>query len=94
MTQQRRRKVERAKLYESPVYLELTKRLASNVRRVRVAKGWTQEEAAHHCGMPVRLLQGIEAGTNNVTLVTLARLVEGFSVDAQKLLAPTEDDEK
>lgn len=74
------------------MFLELKDRLAFNVRRLREAQGWTQEEAAHQCGMPLRLLQGIEARTDNVTLVTLSRLVEGFEVDVQDLLARPEDE--
>ena len=77
--------------YERPVFKDLQKRLAANVRRLRASKGWTQEEAAYQCGTPLRLLQGIEAGTDNVTLITLSRLAEGFEVDAQELLAPIEE---
>ncbi|MFZ5786785.1 MAG: helix-turn-helix domain-containing protein [Acidobacteriota bacterium] len=84
----RQRKSERAKLYESPVFKNLQARLAANVRRLRAARGWTQEDAAHACDMPLRLYQGVEGGKDNVTLVTLARLVEGFGVDVQDLLAP------
>jgi transcriptional regulator with XRE-family HTH domain len=91
MAQERRRKADRAKLYESPVYQDLQQRLAVNVRRLRTAKGWTQEECAHTCEMPVRLLQGVEGGSDNVTLVTLSRLVAGFGVDVQELLAPVEE---
>lgn len=66
-------------------------RHASNIRELRKAKGWTQEDAAHACAMPVRLLQGVEAGSDNSTLITVARLVEGFEVDATELFAPTEE---
>jgi transcriptional regulator with XRE-family HTH domain len=88
----RRRKVDRAMLYDSPVFKDLQRRLAANVRRLRAAKRWTQEDAAHACGMPVRLLQGVEAGKDNVTLVTLARLVDGFGGDVQRLFAPADEE--
>ncbi len=63
MAQDRRRKAQRAELYESPMFIELKGRLAANVRRLR-------------------------AGADNVTLVTVARLVEGFEVDVIELYRP------
>lgn len=33
----------------------------------------------------------MESGQDNITLITIARLVEGFGVDVQELLAPVED---
>jgi len=32
-----------------------------------------------------RLIQGIEAGSDNVTLTTVARIIEGFEVEAPRL---------
>ena len=82
----RRRRPERVAQYENAAYTELLERLAHNVLRLRQARKWTQEEAAHQTGMSTRLFQRIEAGDSNVTLTTLARLVDGFGIDALDLL--------
>lgn len=52
--------------------------LGARVRALRHAAGWTLEEAAERCDMDWKHLQKIEAGTLNVTLVTLVRLSVGF----------------
>ncbi len=77
--------------YQSPAYLRLLGRIGANVRRLREAKGWTQEEAAFQCDdLAAPLLRRIELGSTNVTAITLSRIAEGFGVDASELLAPVE----
>ncbi|QRK05217.1 helix-turn-helix transcriptional regulator [Archangium violaceum] len=85
MPQPRRRRPERAAQYESAAYRDLQARLAAAVRRLREEKGWTQEEAAHRCGMTTRLLQCVEGEDVNTTFTTLARICEGFEVDVTQL---------
>jgi transcriptional regulator with XRE-family HTH domain len=72
------------------VYIEMQTRLVEHLRRLREAKGWTQTEAATRLGMKVQQFQQIEAGTNNATMVTLARVAEGFGVDIVELFAPVQ----
>lgn len=85
----RRRNTDREALYASPAYRALLGRIGANVRRLREAKGWTQEECADRCGeMSAPLLRRIELASTNVTALTLARLAEGLDVDAAELLAP------
>lgn len=85
---ERKRRPERAEQYESDAYRELQRRLAAAVRRLREEKGWTQEEAAHRCGMTTRLYQRVEGEEVNLTFTSLARLCEGFGVDVARLLKP------
>lgn len=82
----RRVKEERRPQYRSRTYISLQRALAFNVKRLRSDFGWTQEEAAFECGMSPRLLQSIEAAKPNVTFTTLARLCDGFDVEAHELL--------
>lgn len=85
----RRRPSARDPLYEEPEYVAILGRVAANVRRLREAKGWTQEEAAHQCReLAVLVYASIERAENNFTAVTLARLAKGFGVDARELLEP------
>ncbi|MFC1611050.1 helix-turn-helix domain-containing protein [Myxococcota bacterium] len=81
----RKRRRERQAQYESPTYLRLLSRLASNIRRMRTRNGWTQEEAALRASMATQVYQRIEAGSTNVTLTTLSRLCDGFEIDMREL---------
>jgi transcriptional regulator with XRE-family HTH domain len=64
-------------------------RIAANVRRLREAGAWTQEDvAARAGGMSERLYRLIESGKTNVTAATLTRLAEAFAVDVSELLTP------
>jgi len=75
--------------YESAAYLGLLGRIGANVRRLREAKGWTQEEAAFQCDdLAAPLLRRIELGATNITALTLSRIAEGFGVDASEFLLP------
>lgn len=87
----RRAKPERAAQYEDKYFQELAARLAVVVRRLRLERGWSQEEAAHQTGMGTRLFQAIEGARTNVTLTTLARLSRGFDVDAPLLFGSADD---
>jgi DNA-binding XRE family transcriptional regulator len=67
---------------------KLRERMARNVRRIRVAEGFTQEQAAKRCGMTTRTWQRIEAGMKGPTspkLLTVARVAVALGVDPHEI---------
>lgn len=86
----RRRRATRLPHYESPAFRSLIARFTSNLRRLRAARGWTQEQAGEHCGLAMQQYQRTESGSVNLTFTTLARIAEGFGVDVAELFAPAD----
>lgn len=66
------------------------KTLSTNVRSLREARGWTQQEASARLGISRRLLVQIETGTANPSLTTLLGIANGFAVELMDLLAEGE----
>lgn len=64
--------------------------LGARVRSLRHDADWTLEEAAERCDVDWKHLQKIEAGTLNVTLVTLVRLAVGFRQPLHVFFAPND----
>lgn len=55
-------------------------RVGANVRRLRKAKGLSQEALAHEAGMSMRYLAGLERGEENPSLLFLVKLAEALGV--------------
>jgi XRE family transcriptional regulator, regulator of sulfur utilization len=71
--------------------VELRRRLAANVRRLRTAAPLTIKQAAGRAEVHWRHWQKIEAAENNATLATLIRVAEALNVTVAELLeAPAE----
>lgn len=83
----RRRNPHRIPQYESATYRKLQDLLATNVLRLRKERGWTQAEAAHRCEMTTWQYQRVEGGITNVTLTTLARIIDGFETYITELVS-------
>lgn len=60
-------------------------RLAANLRRLRVSAEMTQETLAERCGVERTLIQRLENGRTNCTLLTLAELCAGLPCDVSQL---------
>ena len=81
------RKAKRSELYQNKTYKDFQRAIANNLRQLREAKDMTQEDASHLCKMAVRQYQSVEAGRTNLSLLTLARLVDGLGISAGELLS-------
>lgn len=66
--------------------MNVVRLLGENVRRLRVAKGISQEALALDAGMKRSYLSDLERGTRNPTVRALGRLAEALGVDAAELL--------
>lgn len=64
----------------------MRQRLRTNVRVLRNAASLTLKQAAARVKMHPRHWQKVEAGTVNITLLTLARLGVALGVDPSELL--------
>jgi transcriptional regulator with XRE-family HTH domain len=60
--------------------------IADNVRRLRKAKGLSQEELADVSGYHRTYVGGIERGEENITIAVLEALGGALGVDAHELL--------
>ena len=68
-------------------FQDLRVRLSSRLARIRLERRLTFEMVADRAGLHWRHVQKIEAGEVNVTLMTLARLATGLSIDVEELVS-------
>jgi len=57
-----------------------------NVRRLRKARGLSQEALAAECDIDMRYLGGIERGQENPSVAVIARIAKSLGVQATALL--------
>ena len=60
--------------------------LAKNIRRLRAARGLSQEALAHDCGINRTYLSGVERSERNVSIDNVARIARGLQVEPWRLL--------
>jgi len=66
--------------------VEICTRLGLNVRRLREAKGWSQEDYADRAGIHRTYVSDIERGRRNPTVTVVEKLAAPFEVSAGSLL--------
>ena len=66
--------------------MDIRKRLGLNVKKLREAKGWSQEEYAHEADIHRTYVSDIERGARNPTVVIVEKLALPLGVTAGRLL--------
>jgi transcriptional regulator with XRE-family HTH domain len=60
--------------------------LGANVKRLRLAKGLTQEQLAHEADIDLTYLGGIERGRRNPSLLVMGRIAKVLAVTPAELI--------
>lgn len=66
---------------------DLAERLARNVRELRQARGFTQEQMAKLAGVPRATWSNLESGSGNPTLTVLHAVCTAFQVTLEEIVA-------
>jgi transcriptional regulator with XRE-family HTH domain len=61
---------------------------AANIRRTRLALGWSQEALAHEAGLHRTFIGHVERGETNLSIDNLERLANALKTAASELLVP------
>jgi transcriptional regulator with XRE-family HTH domain len=68
----------------------LRQRLGRAVRRLRSARGFSQESFAVHVGVHRTYMGAVERGEQNISLDNIERIAKGVGLTAAQLLAEAE----
>lgn len=60
--------------------------MAVNMKRLRKARGWSQEVLAGECGLDRTYISGIERVVKNPTIIVVERVARALSVSLGDLL--------
>lgn len=66
--------------------MEIQRRLAKNLVRLREERGWSQEELADQAGLHRTYVSGIERRVRNPTVLVLERIAKALKVPASTLI--------
>lgn len=66
--------------------MDIRQRLAQNLRRLRQAKGWSQEQFAFEADIHRTYISDLERGARNPTITVVDKLALSLGVRAGELL--------
>ena len=66
--------------------MDIRQRLGRNVRRLRVEKGWSQEDYADRAGIHRTYVSDIERGKRNPTVTVVEKLAGPLGINTGQLL--------
>lgn len=67
--------------------MDVLHRVGQNVKRLRVAKGWSQEELADRAELHRTYISGIERGIRNPTVTVLEKVANGLECTMAMLVS-------
>ena len=70
--------------------MDIRKTLGANLKRLRRAKGWSQEEYAFEAGIHRTYVSDIERGARNPTIEILVKLALPLGVEPAELISHPE----
>ena len=72
--------------------MDVVRRVAANIRRIRQAQGLSQEELADRAGLHRTYVSQVERAIKNATIVSLAKIAGALQVEMAELVsAPASD---
>ena len=71
--------------FARPDVARLKRHVAARIAEIRRTQGWTQEVLAERLGVSLRYMQSVEAGTQNLTLETIAKVATALRISAVQL---------
>lgn len=66
---------------------KILKQFGDKVKKLRKAKGWSQEELAKKSGLHRTYIGSIERSERNVSLINIVRIAKALSASIDKLIA-------
>lgn len=67
--------------------MDVRKKFGKQLRALREARGWSQEEFADRAGLHRTYVSAVERGVRNPTLSVLERLAKALGIKLSELLA-------
>lgn len=69
--------------------LKIDKLVGTNLRRIRIARGWTQESIGLELGMSFQAWQKYEGGHSRLTVILASRIARALKVSIEDLFQGT-----
>jgi transcriptional regulator with XRE-family HTH domain len=62
-------------------------RVGRNIRKIRINRGYTQEQLADLAGLHFTYISSVERGERNISIVNVEKIAKALAVETQRLLA-------